>query len=653
MADFGYGALFLALIASVYAAFAFAISARNGSARLRASARNAVIVVGGLTTIAVGVLLSALLAHDFRLEYVAEYSRRGMSLVYLVSALWAGNAGSLLIWVWVLTILAVVLVVRRRETGRQLVPIAATVMMLTAAFFLILLLGVVNPFRQLAVAPADGNGLNPLLENPGMLFHPITLLAGYVAFTVPFALAVAALLRRPVDGEWVTAARRWTLVAWLLLGIGNIIGAWWAYVELGWGGYWAWDPVENASLMPWLTGTALLHSLSMQRRRGIFKTWSLVLAIVTFDLTIFGTFLSRTGFVTSAVGHAFTNTGLEPYFITFLVLAVVVPLGLVVQRRSDLAGESGGESLVSRESTFLLNNLLLVGSTGVVLLGTLYPALAKAFSGSEVAVSASFFNRVNGPLFLVIVLLAGICGTIGWRKASGRNLARNFLWPAVGAAVVTIVCAVLGVRQIAAVLAVFISSFVVGAIVYEWFRGTRARRRTRGENAARAFASLIASNRPRYGGYIVHIGIAVFALGVVGSSLFAVSQEATLKPGQSMTVSGYTLTYDGLTSQETAARATYTAALSVDKGGKSIGELAPVKFTDISAAQPVTEVAIRSTPVEDLYVILVGWDTDQTAAFKVLVNPLVMWLWIGGGILVFGGVVAFWPARKKAREAAK
>ncbi len=650
MAEIGYSALLLALLGSVYAAFAFVLSGRNGSARLRASARNAVIVVGGLVTIAVGVLLRALLSHDFTLEYVAEYSRRGMSPVYLVSALWAGNAGSLLIWVWVLSILAVVFVLRRHDTGRRLVPVASTVMMATAAFFLILLLGAVNPFRQLSLAPIDGSGLNPLLENPGMLIHPITLLAGYVAFTVPFALAMAALLRRPVDDEWATSARRWTLLAWLLLGVGNIIGAWWAYVELGWGGYWAWDPVENASLMPWLTATALLHSLSMQRRRGIFKMWSLVLVIITFDLTIFGTFLSRTGFVTSAVGHAFTNTGLEPYFITFLLLAIVIPLGLVLQRRRELASASEGESLVSRESAFLLNNLLLVGSTGIVLLGTIFPALAKAFGGQEVAIGPSFFNRVNGPLFLAIVLLAGICATIGWRKASGRNILRNLLWPLVAAVVVTTVTIVLGVTQIAAVLAAFISSFVVAGILYEWFRGTRARRRAQGENPALAFGNLLGNNRPRYGGYVVHIGIALFAVGVVGSSLFGVSKEATLKPGESMSLSGYTLTYDRLTSQGTDVRMTFTATLSVNKDGRPIGQLTPEKFADIAAAQPVTEVAIRSTPLEDLYVILIGWETDQTAAFKVLVNPLVMWLWIGGGLLVLGGIIAFWPARRKAGE---
>jgi cytochrome c-type biogenesis protein CcmF len=656
MADVGYISLFLALAASIYSTVAFVAGARSGSERLTESARNGLLVTFGLVTISAGALLVSLVTHDFRIEYVANYTSRDMALPYLISALWAGNSGSLLTWAWLLTICATVFVLVERRRGSELVPYAAAVTMFATAFFLLLLLATANPFETLGFAPADGTGLNPLLENPGMLVHPITLLGGYVGLTVPFALAVAALVTRRLGGEWVIAARRWTLIAWLFLGVGNLIGAWWAYVELGWGGYWAWDPVENASLMPWLVTTALLHSFSMQKRRGIFKAWNVTLAVLAFVLTIFGTFLTRSNLLSSV--HAFPETGMGPYFIAFMALAVALPFGLMYSRRELLSSEGEAESFVSREGTFLFNNLLLVGSSLVILLGTLFPWLSRVFGGREVEVGSSFFNQVNAPLFLLIVLLAGICTTIGWRRATRRNLVRNLLVPILAALAITFVTVVVGVRELGAIVAVFTACFVVGTVAYEWARGTMGRVRGQKENVIQAFANLISSNRPRYGGYIVHIGIAVLAIGIAGSSLYEVERETTLKPGESMTLGGYTVTYDGLERYETARRLGVEASLSVDDSGRPAGRLVSQKFYDPRRSgetdaerQWVTEVGIRSTFLEDLYVILIGWDEDGTASFQVLVNPLVMWLWIGGGILVVGGLIAFWPER--VRETAK
>ncbi len=646
MADVGYIALFLALLASIYSAIAFIFGMRGKRPALINSARNGLLAACGLVSVSVATLLYALLTHNFRIEYVASYTSRDLSPAYLISALWAGNDGSLLFWAWLLSVFAVVAILQRRVVGKELVPYAGSVIMLTQAFFLILLLFVANPFQTLSFVPADGMGLNPMLENPGMIIHPPTLLAGYVGFTIPFAFAIAALLTRRLGDEWIIAIRRWTLLAWLFLGVGNIIGAWWAYVELGWGGYWAWDPVENASFMPWLVATAFLHSIMMQRRRGMLKVWNMVLIILTFSLTIFGTFLTRSGIISSV--HTFAESPLLGYlFLAFIGIILFGSLGLLYYRSEELKSEAEMESLVSRESTFLLNNLLLVGAAFAIFLGTIFPMISEAVRGVKISVGPPFFNQVNGPIFLAIIFLTGICALIGWRQASIKNLIRNFLWPLLTALILGIALFFSGIREWYALVAFLLCGFVLFTILYEWFRGTRARHRTRTENYLKAFWGLILANRPRYGGYIVHIAIILIAIGVVGSSLYDVEKEAALKPGESMTIGRYTLTYEGIDHFETQSKTVVTTTLSVYNEGKLIGSLIPEKYFHRSYEQPVTEVAIRSTLLEDLYVILIGWDEDGTTAFKVLVNPLVSWIWIGGGVFVLGGLIAFWPERQK------
>lgn len=645
MADIGYISLLLALGAAIYSVFVYILGIRKKHPALLQSARNGLIAVCGLLSVSVTVMLIAILTHNFQIEYVASYTSRDMSLSYLLSAIWAGNDGSLLFWAWLLSVFAVIVVLQKRDIGKELVPCAATVIMIIQVFFLILLVSISNPFQELSYLPAEGRGLNPLLENPGMLFHPPTLLAGYVGFTIPFAFAMAALLTRRLGDDWIVAIRRWTLLAWLVLGLGNLIGAWWAYVELGWGGYWGWDPVESASLMPWLVATAFLHSIMMQRRRGILKIWNMVLIIITFNLSLFGTFLTRSGILSSV--HTFSDYALGPFFLVFIGLSLFIPLGLLYYRSDELQSEAEMESLVSRESTFLFNNLLLVGAAFAVFVGTIFPLVSEAVRGVKVTVGPPFFNQVNGPIFLAIILLAGICTLIGWRRASIHNLARHFLWPLVAAVVIVVVLLIAGVTKFYALISLGISAFVLFTILYEWFRGTRARHRVRAENYFKAFWGLIMNNRPRYGGYIVHIAIIIIAVGVTGSSLYGTEKEVTITPGESMTINDYTLTYQNMDSYETESKTTVTATLTVENSGRSLGKLTPEKYFHRSYDQAVTEVAIRSTLVEDLYVILIGWEDDGTTSFKVMVNPLVSWIWIGGIVFTAGGLIAFWPERRK------
>jgi len=640
MANIGYIALLLALVASIYAAIVFVLGRRHPT--LIRSARTSLLAVCGLVSISVAVLLYALLTHNFQIEYVASYTSHNLSLAYLLSALWAGNDGSLLLWAWLLSIFAAVAVFRKQAICGELVSYASSIVMVTQAFFLILLLSVSNPFQQLSFVPADGRGLNPLLENPAMILHPPLLLAGYVGFTIPFAFAIAALLTGKLSNEWLIAIRRWTLLAWLLLGVGNLIGAWWAYVELGWGGYWGWDPIENAGLMPWLVATAFLHSIMMQRRRGMLKIWNMLLIILTFNLTIFGTFLTRSGILSSV--HTFAESALGPFFLAFIGVTLFGSLGLLYYRSKELKGEAEMESLISRESTFLLNNLLLVGAAFVIFLGTVFPAIFEAVRGARISVGPPFFNQVGGPIFLALILLVGICTLIGWQRVSIKKLIRNSLWPLGTALILLIVLFFLGVREWHALIAFPVCGFVFFTIFYKWFQETRARQQTRAENYLKAFWGLVVTNRPRYGGYIVHIAVILIAIGVIGSSFYEVEKEATLKPGESMTVKNYTLTYEGMSRYETQSKSVVTATISVYNYGELVGELTPEKYFHRSYQQAVTEVAIRTTLREDLYVILIGWDENDTAAFKVLVNPLVIWIWIGGGVFVLGGLIAFWPS---------
>jgi cytochrome c-type biogenesis protein CcmF len=484
-----------------------------------------------------------------------------------------------------------------------------------------------------------------MLLDPWMFIHPPFHLAGYIVFTVPFAFAIAALLTKRLGDEWIIATRRWTLIAWLFLGIGLFTGGWWAYVVLGWGGYWAWDPVENAGLMPWLVATAYLHSVMMQRRRNILKVWNLALIILTFSLTIFGTFLVRSGIIPSV--HAFAQAPvLGSAFLTFIGGVFFGSLGLLYYRYKELKSEGEIESLVSRESTFLLNNLLLVGATFAVFIGTIFPVITEAVRGIRIVVGPPFFNQVVVPIFVAIIFLTGVCTLISWRRASVKNLIRNFLWPLLGALILGIGLFVLGIKEWHALVAFSICGFVLFTIFSEWFRGTRARHQKTGDNYLKSFLGLIRANRPRHGGYIAHIAIILIAIGVVGS-VFDVDKGATLMPGESMTIKHYTLTYETKDMYETPSKLVVSTTLSVYNQGRFVGTVIPERHFYRNPEQPVSEVAVRSTLRHDLYVVLVSWDKYGATAFEVSINPLVSWIWIGGGVLVLGGLICLWPDRQK------
>ncbi|NQT31675.1 MAG: heme lyase CcmF/NrfE family subunit [Deltaproteobacteria bacterium] len=648
MANVGYIALIFALVTSIYSIVAYVFGQRKGNTTLTESAKNSLIATFGLVSVSVLILLHALVTHNFQIEYVASYTSREMSLPYLISALWAGNDGSLLFWAWLLSLMGLLVVLRKRNRGAALVPYAAAIIMLTEAFFLIVLLLESNPFTELSYLPADGTGLNPMLENLGMIFHPPLLLAGYVGLTVPFAFAIAALFTKKLDEEWLLTIRRWTLLAWLLLGVGNLIGAWWAYVELGWGGYWAWDPVENAGLMPWLIATAFIHSAVIQRRRHTFKVWSMVLAILSFTLTIFGTFLTRSGIISSV--HTYSESRLGPFFFAFLCIALFGSLGLLLYRRKWLKGDAETDDMVSRESAFLLNNLLLVGATAVIFIGTIYPLISETLSGAKTELGASFFNQVTNPILIAVIVLAGICTLIGWQRPSNRNLIRRFLWPGGIAIVCGVVLLTLGMGQWAAIVIFSLSSFILVAIAYQWLQETMTRRRTSDDSATSSFFRLIGANRSRYGGYLVHIAIVIIAVGITGSSLFDVETEVTLTQGESATIKQYTLTQEDLSmGYVTDKKAVVQATLSVSSSGKPIGELTPEKYFHSNFEGSVSEVAIRSTLIEDLYVILMGWDETGAVSYTFMVNPMVSWIWIGGFVFLIGGLIAFWPDRRNPR----
>lgn len=645
MASVGYISLLLALVASIYSAIAFIFGkASENRQSLINGASIGILVAAGFISLSSFILIVAFLTHNFQIEYVYQYSNVDTPLAYLISGLWAGNDGSLLFWAWLLSVFAAIIVFRNRKEANDLLPYALTVTLIVQVFFLALLIVVSNPFKVLPSVPLDGRGLNPLLENPGMIIHPPALLAGYVAFTIPFAFAISSMLSRKSDTEWIISVRKWAIAAWLLLGLGNILGAWWAYYELGWGGFWGWDPVENAGLMPWLVGTAFLHSVMVQRRKGMLKIWNKVLIILAFTLSIFGTFLTRSGVLSSV--HAFSNTGLGIFFLVFIVLILIFSFGLLYYRRKELKSKSVMDSFVSRESAFLLNNLLFIVGTSFVLLGTTFPILSEAFIGTKIVLKAPFFNKVNGPVFLAVILLIGICSLIGWQKITISNLLRKFLWPLVFAFVVVVLLIIFGVTQAYAVTSFFVCAFVLSVVMLEWLKDIRARRRSSDENCLAAFFSLLKLNRTRYGGYMVHIAMILITLGVVGITFYSIETETVLRPGETVQVGSYSLLYDNLESSTVRNRTVDSATIIVSRNGKTLGILNPEKQFDKNFGS-VTEVDIRSTLVEDLYVILLASDSEKNAAFRIFINPLVKWMWIGGYVFLLGGLVALWPSRQQ------
>jgi cytochrome c-type biogenesis protein CcmF len=644
MSFLGNALLVLASLATVYGIVTFLLGTGKGKEQSTRQGRQAAYFASIFMTLAVGLLLVALLSHDFSLNYVYSESAADTPLIYLISALWAGNPGSLLFWGWLVSLVAALLLWRNR-VQKQILSYAVPAVLFTLAFFLILIF-LENPFTGLYPVPSEGLGLNPLLQNLGMVFHPPSLLAGWALLVAPFGIAVGSLITRRLDSEWLASARRWALAAWIFLGVGNILGAWWAYYELGWGGYWAWDPVENAGLMPWLLVTAFLHSTMIQRRRGLNKSWNMLLIIFAFLLTIFGAYLTRSDILNSV--HTFGQTPAEPVFLAFMAVVLVGSVALVFMRHKNLRDEPGDDVLVSGETTFFANNLLFVLATLVILIGTIFPWLSRVFTGTQVEQDASFFNTFAVPLFLAIILLAGLCIIIGFKKPVLSRLGRSLLWPAGVAILAVVLLVIFGISKWYVLASAFAMAFALGATLFKSARDIAQSNASKSESWLKTGRRLFYGNRARYGGYIIHLAIVIIAVGVMGSSVYDVHlDEVVLSPGQSVDIQAYTVTYNGYTAASTQDSMTITANVDLSRSGRIIYTLHPQLYYSALRDTTISEAAVRSTLADDVYISLYNADASQNAGFTILVNPLVDWIWIGGMILLLGGIWAFGAQSKK------
>jgi cytochrome c-type biogenesis protein CcmF len=654
MADLGRAALITSFLLLVYASVAGTLSAWHRRRRLAESAQNALIAAFGTTAVAAAVLLAALARHDFSFQYVADHTSRELPLGYTLTAFWGGQEGSLLLWLLVLTGYSVAAVLTARRAGRETLAWVVPVLGFVGTFFALLLAFVASPFATQA-AVADGAGLNPSLQNPYMAIHPPMLYLGYVGLTVPFAFAMGALLARRTDERWIVATRRWTLAAWAFLGVGQLLGAHWAYVEIGWGGFYAWDPVENAALMPWLAATAYLHSVMIQEKRGMLKVWNVLLVVLAFCLSLFGTFLTRSGIIQSI--HSFAVSSIGGWFLGFICIVVAGALALVFTRLPLLRSKTRLESLVSREATFLYNNLLLVALALTILWGVVYPILSEAVTGQASTVSKPYYNFFLHTFGLPLLLLMGIGPLVAWRRASLRALGRTFLWPLAAAIVggIALLAAGAGSSRIG-VIAYTFSIFVLASIVLEFTRGTMARKALGGVTWFGAFSSLIARNRRRYGGYIVHASVVLLAIGITGASAYQTVRESRLQPGQSMTVAGNRLVFRGFTTSTEANHRAIRAQVDVYRGGDYLGRYTPGKNQYFAEDQVSNEVSIRHDYLTggDLFLIADQVNGNGSIDLKVLNKPLVNLLWLAGLVFVGGSLIALWPdAREERRLAAR
>jgi cytochrome c-type biogenesis protein CcmF len=644
--------LVAALAFAAYAVCAGALGGKLRSLRLTRSAERATLSFFVMITLAVAALEYLILTNDFHNAYVAEHSNRDLFTFYKVAALWAGQEGSLLFWTWLLSIYSALAVLLNRQKNRQLMPYVVAVLMGTGTFFSSLVLFVANPFQELSLAsaagaqpfaPPDGNGLNPLLQYHSMVIHPPMLYLGYVGMVVPFAFAMAALLTRQLGDNWIRTTRRWTMVPWMLLGLGILLGGNWAYAVLGWGGYWGWDPVENASLLPWLSGTAFLHSVMIQEKRGMLKVWNVVLVITTFFLSIFGTFLTRSGIVSSV--HAFAQSNIGPFFAVFLCVIVFFSVTLLFLRLDHLKSENRLDSLVSRESGFLFNNWILLALVFAVLWGTLFPLISKAVQNVSVTVGAPFFNKTAIPMGLLLLFLTGAGPLLAWRKTSFQSLRRNFLVPLIAAGVSGAILLIAGVRHFYAWMTLCLSIFVGVGILGEFWKGARTRMKTAGENFAQALYNLTMRNTRRYGGYVVHLGIVLLFIGFAGLA-FKTEGKGLMQEGDLLRVKNYLLRCDGLANGDTPNFEYTRVLITVTKDGHAFTTMHPEKRFYKASQQPTSYVSIRPTLAEDLYVVLSGFDQDTgKAVIEVFINPLVMWVWIGGVVVFLGTLLALVPSR--------
>jgi cytochrome c-type biogenesis protein CcmF len=651
MIELGHYCLISCLLLCVYGTVAGSLGGYSRNLALVRSGENS--IVGNFVTVLVAsvCLCWLFLTDQYQVEYVASYSAKDIPWVYKLTAFWGGQSGSLLLWALVLSLFALIAVLQNRRKNRHLMPYVTAVLGGILTFFMILLTFATNPFDTLAVVPADGQGLNPLLQNFYMIIHPPILYLGYVGMTVPFAFALGALISGRLDTSWIRSTRRWTLVSWVFLTVGFTLGGTWAYEELGWGGYWAWDPVENASFMPWLFSSAFLHSVMITEKKGMLKIWNFILILVAFELSIFGTFVTRSGVISSV--HSFALSNLGPLFVVFLASSTSFGLFWIFYRSDQLRSEQRMTSFLSREATFLLNNLLFVSICFAIFWGTVFPIISEWVRGEKITVGAPFFNKVTLPLALSLLVLTGICPLIAWRKATAKNFRRNFLFPLGGGLLAGIIALGLGIRTLTPLLFYSAAGFVVLSIFFEFYKGARARQVIRPTNFLVALKDLTLMNKRRYGGFIIHLGVALAFVGIITSSFFNVEKLVTIKKGEQFELRHYSLTFLELVQRSDPEKDVVFARLQVFQNGEETAKLFPQKHFHHKSEQPMTEVAIRSTLRDDLYVVLSSFDEKLTqATFHVFINPLVQLIWIGIGIMTCGGIFLFFPDKKSPAQIA-
>jgi len=669
LADLGFGLMVLTFVTAIFSAVAAVVGVKKKDPRWIESSRRGMILQLPLVSLVVLVLLYLLVNNHYEVKYVYSVTSLSMPLYLKLTALWGGQAGSLLFWAWLLSIFTTSVMLRNWERDKEFLPWVVVVTSLTMVFFLSLNIFFENPFIRwwstiggetaamfkpvgaVLINPGDGTGLNPLLRHPGMIIHPPMLYLGFVAFIIPFAFAVAALITGRTDDRWIRITRRWTLWAWLFLSIGLVLGARWAYDVLGWGGYWGWDPVEIAAFMPWLTGTAFLHSVMIQEKRGMLKQWNMLLIILTYDLVIFGTFLTRSGVLSSV--HAFAQSAIGPMFFSFIGLTFIVSVGLLMHRWNELKSENPMTSVLSREALFLLNNLLFMGILIVCFWGVIFPLISELATGQKVTVGPPFYERATAPLFASLMVLMALAPLAAWGHSTIKTLGKAIWKPALLAVVIPVVVLFAGIRNFAALIGFFLVALVIFVTIYEIWRGSMARHKKHKEGLLTSLMKLVARNRRRYGGYIIHISMVLMAIGILGIEIFQTQTQGTIPQGSSLTLDNYTVTFDSVAQFDTAGGRNVTrAVLSVYEDGKFVGQVFPRRDYYYESQQPMTIPGLRSNLKDDLYVILVDWQPISAvgATFKIYKNPLVNWLWIGAIVFIAGMFIAAWPDNKPIKQ---
>ena len=643
IADFGYTALLFAFAVAIYAVGAAWYGRRQDKPAWVESARNATILTFPLLALASGALIYLLVTGDFSIDYVWQVSSRGMPTYLKVTALWGGQAGSLLFWNLLLAAFTATAMARKWQEDKALMPYAIIVASFTQIFFLGISAFVENPFARLPFTPPDGNGLNPLLRHPGMIIHPPMLYLGFVGFTIPYAFAMAALITNRLDDRWIQTTRRWTLVAWLFLSLGLILGGRWAYDVLGWGGYWAWDPVENASLMPWLAGTAFLHSAMIQEKRNIFKRWNVFLVVLTYSLVILGTFIVRSGVISSV--HSFAQSAIGPLFFVFIAIMFVFSAYWMTVRREALISENQLNSFLSREAAFLYNNFLFMAILAIVFLFTYYPIFSELFTGEKGFVGPPVYERALAPLFAVLLVLMGVAPLTMWYRTALKRLELAARWPALAALLVIVALFVLGMRSWGALLGFWIVAFSTILTLIEFWKGTQARMR-KGEAPWTAYANLMARNRRRYGGYWIHLGVLVMAFGIIGTEIFQQETQIRLQTGERVALGYYEAEFKGVSRFPGPDDLLITEAqVDLYQNGRFVTTLTPRTELYTRTGQPMTIPSARSTVAEDFYILLINWEptTANAATLRLYLNPLINWVWAGGFVFVLGTLIAAWP----------